>query len=49
MQKEESPEQILKHIKSYVRFKLAGLKGVTIDTVNISLCNSWCLFDSIFV
>ena len=49
VQKEESPEQILEHIKSSVRFRLAGLKRVAADTVNVSLCNSWCLFDSILV
>ena len=49
MQKEESPKQILEHIKSSIRFKLVGLKGVAADTVNVSLCNTWSLFDSILV
>ena len=48
-QKKESPEQILEYIKVSIRLRLAGLKSVVVDTVNVSLCNSWCLFDSIFV
>ena len=50
MQTEESAEQILKQIKiSVVRFRLAGLRDVVIDSINVSLCSFWGLFDSILV
>ena len=39
VQKEESTEQILEHIKTSVRFRLAGLREVVTDTINVSLCN----------
>ena len=47
--KEESIEQVLEHIQISVRFRLAGLRDVAVDSVNVSLCSSWKLFDSILV
>ena len=46
--KEETEEKILEHMKISVKHRLAGLKNVAFDSVNISLCSSWGLFDSIF-
>ena len=45
---EQTAEQIIDHIKLAVRHRLASLKNVAPDTVNISLYRSWGLFDSIF-
>ena len=45
---EQTAEQIIDHIKLVVRHRLASLKKVAPDTVNISLYRSWGLFDSIF-
>ena len=47
--KEETKEQIMEHIKSVIRHRLAGLRCVNPDPVNLLLYDSWGLFDSIFV
>ena len=47
-QKEENGDQIMEHIKFAVRYRLAGLRKVAIDEVNMSLSNTWGLFDLIF-
>ena len=46
--KDETEEQILEHIKISIKHRLAKLRNVAFDSVNISLCSSWGLFDSIF-
>ena len=46
VQTEESAEQILEQIKISVRFRLAGLRDVATNSINISLCRSWGLFDT---
>ena len=45
---EQIVEQIIDHIKLAVRYRLASLKKMAPDIVNISLYKSWGLFDSIF-
>ena len=47
--KEETKEQIMEHIKTAIRHRLAGLRHVNPDPINLFLHNSWGLFDSIFV
>ena len=47
-QKEEDGEQVMEYIKFAVRYRLAGLRKVAADEVNISLSNTWGLFDTIF-
>ena len=43
-QKEETKEQILEHVKEAVRHRLAKLKNVAKDPINMSLYSSWgCL------
>ena len=37
------------HIKTTIRHRLAGLRSVNPDSVNLFLHDSWGLFDSIFV
>ena len=48
-QKEEKEEQILEHIKTAVRYRIAALSHIVVDSVNLSLHDSWGLFDSMFV
>ena len=47
-QKEETTEQILKHIKEVVKIRLAKMKNVEADDVNTQLYRTWELYDSIF-
>ena len=47
-QKEETKEQILEHVKEAIRHRLAKLKNVAKDPINMSLYSSWRLFESIF-
>ena len=46
--KEETKEQILEQVKEAVRHKLAKLKNVAKDPINMSLHCSWGLFESMF-
>ena len=39
-QKEEDGDQIIEHIKFAMRYKLAGLRKVVADEVNMSLSNT---------
>ena len=47
-QKEETKEQILEHVKETVRHRIAKLKNVAKDPINMFLHRSWGLFESIF-
>ena len=46
--KEETKKQIIEKIKTAVQHRLARLRHVNPDHVNLFLHNSWGLFDSIF-
>ena len=48
-QKSGTEEQILNKIKEVVRYRLAKLKNIQADSVNMFLHSSWGLTDSIFV
>ena len=48
-QKFGTEEQILNKIKEVVRYRLAKLKNIKADSVNMFLHSSWGLNDSIFV
>ena len=47
--KEAAKEQIIECIKEAIRYRLARLKRIATDPINISLHSSWGLLDSIFV
>ena len=47
-QNEETPEQIVEHVKDIIRLRLAELDKVKLDIVNNILCRNWGLLDSIF-
>ena len=47
--KEAAKEQIIECIKEAVKYRLARLKKIAVDSINTSLQRSWGLLDSIFV
>ena len=48
-QKEETGEQVLKHIKHDIRFRLDRMQNVKKDHVNMLLYRNWNLSEKIFV
>ena len=48
-QKFGTEEQILNKIKEVMRYRLAKLKNIKVDSVNMFFHSSWGLNDSIFV
>ena len=47
-QKEQDGDQIMEHVKFAVRYRLARLRKIVFNEVNMSLSNTWGLFYTIF-